>query len=496
MCQGVVKLSEKAVFEKVTAREKYGYGVGCLGHDMCYALVGSFFMNYCTDQVGVSPLFMGILFFFARIWDAINDPMMGIIVDNTKNKFGKYRTWILAGGVSNSIILIFLFTDPSRFASSDVAKCVYIGTLYVIWGMTYTLMDVPYWSFVSAISPDPKIRNEVSTIPRIFSGIGQALTQVGTFSVVAWLGSTSIKQGYFRWACIIAFLFTFFCVVCVCCIKERPIVNQDKRFSFKEAIQTLKNNDQLMYLVLVLILINMAMNMATSVAVYYFKYSWYDGNSYSVFASVVGVAIFVGMLLYAKLAKKFDKKKLFVFGMLVPVIAFIAMVFLSSALRELEVSKRLICFMIPAFIFCPGFGLVNVATTVMIADTVDYGEWKLGYRSECIIFSMQTFMVKFATAFVGLITGIGLSIAGFDLKNVLADTANTDEALTAAINGLQAAGVLDNVQTTLDILMFAFPPALLLLGAFIYIRKYKLNNSYMERISGELIERRAETNEQ
>ena len=95
--------------EKVTAKEKYSYGIGAFGKDMVYAVVATYLMIFFTDEVGISSVFVGSLFFFSRFWDAINDPIMGLIVDNTKTKWGKFRPWILIGTLINAVVLIFLF---------------------------------------------------------------------------------------------------------------------------------------------------------------------------------------------------------------------------------------------------------------------------------------------------------------------------------------------------------------------------------------------------
>ena len=130
---------------KLTSKEKYSFGIGAIGKDAVYNIVAVYFMFYLTDVLGISAGFIGGLFFVARIWDAVNDPMMGLIVDNTRTKWGKFRPWILIGTIVNSIVLIFLFTDCGLTGKS---LYVYVSIVYILWGMTYTLMDVPYWSML------------------------------------------------------------------------------------------------------------------------------------------------------------------------------------------------------------------------------------------------------------------------------------------------------------------------------------------------------------
>ena len=138
-------------------KSKLGYGVGAVGLDLSYGMFYSFLAKYLTDVLGLSSSFLLILTPIARIWDGINDPMMGTIVDNTHTKMGKYRPWILRGSMLNAIVLVFLFSNPLKL--TGVALCAYVAIAYVAWGMTNTMADIPYWSMVPSFTSDPKERN-------------------------------------------------------------------------------------------------------------------------------------------------------------------------------------------------------------------------------------------------------------------------------------------------------------------------------------------------
>lgn len=126
----------------VNAKMKLSYGLGALGKDYACAIVYLFLMYYLTDVVGLVPAFVGTLFLVARMWDAINDPMMGMIVDNTRSRWGKFRPWIFIGTVLNAIILVALFFIPSGM--SQKALYAYVAIVYILWGMSYTVMDIPF----------------------------------------------------------------------------------------------------------------------------------------------------------------------------------------------------------------------------------------------------------------------------------------------------------------------------------------------------------------
>lgn len=145
--------------------------IGAIGKDAICNLVGAFLMLYFTDTLGLNPAFVGVLFAVARIWDAVNDPMMGMICDNTRTRFGKFRIWLIIGTLVNSVFFILLFTTLGIEKGSPTMY-IYVSVMYVLYGMTYTIMDVPYWSWLPNLSSNPEERESISVIPRIFASLG------------------------------------------------------------------------------------------------------------------------------------------------------------------------------------------------------------------------------------------------------------------------------------------------------------------------------------
>lgn len=128
---------------KIPGRIKYTFALGALGKDMIYGMIATFSMIYFTDIIKVNPVFIGVMFFVAKLWDAFNDLFMGMIVDNTRSRWGKFIPWLVIGTLVNSIVFVVLFTD---FHLDGVGLCVFATAAYILWGMTYTIMDIPYWS--------------------------------------------------------------------------------------------------------------------------------------------------------------------------------------------------------------------------------------------------------------------------------------------------------------------------------------------------------------
>lgn len=201
----------------ITIKEKLSYGIGAVGKDAACALYYTYLMYYLTDVVQLNVAFVGSLFLFARLWDAINDPMMGWVVDNTKTRWGKFRPWILIGTLVNSIIVLFLFWNPVGHMS-ETAVYIYCAVFYVLWGMSYTLMDVPYWSMIPSFSSNPDTRDQMSSIPRIGALMGGTVINSFGLAFVAALGigmGGTESDGWFRLTLCIVVVFILCELICV-----------------------------------------------------------------------------------------------------------------------------------------------------------------------------------------------------------------------------------------------------------------------------------------
>jgi Na+/melibiose symporter and related transporters len=143
---------------ELKTRQKAAYGVGAIGKDMVYSLVASYLLVYFNDILGINGAFIGVMFMAARVFDAFNDPFMGVIVEKTHTRFGKFRPWIFLGTLLNALVLIGIFTIPSKLSGNALLVFITIG--YILWGVTYTLMDIPFWSMIPAITKSGKSQRE------------------------------------------------------------------------------------------------------------------------------------------------------------------------------------------------------------------------------------------------------------------------------------------------------------------------------------------------
>ena len=441
-------------------KQKLGYGLGAVGKDLVYAFVSGFILYYYNDVLGISGVFTGVMMMAARVFDAFNDPLMGVVVEKTNTRMGKFRPWILTGTVLNALILYGMFAMPESITGTSML--VYASVAYVLWGVSYTLMDIPFWSMIPAVTSPGKDRENLSVIGRTCASVGFAVPTIMTMLLVTRLGS-SVRQGFAIVAACAAVLFVIFEVVCVLMLRERETVRQETP-SIRQMLSALVKNDQAMVVVVGIIVFNASLYLTTQLAVYFFKYDMLNSDLYSLFGTVGGGTQILAMASLPLLRKRFSAKKI-LSGALLITIAGYAYLFILSSLGIRSVPLLLIA----PFIIYIGFGLATVLTTIFLADSVDYGEYKTGARNESVIFSMQTFVVKLASAISVLIAGVGIDLIGLD-PELLKQTPST-------LLGLR-------------LLMIAVPVAGLLFSILFFHRKYKLTEEENARIAEELKNRR------
>ena len=443
--------------EKLSWPAKISYGVGAFGKDLVYAIVATFFTFYLTDICRISPIFVGNLFLAARLFDAINDPVMGLIVDNTRSRWGKFRPWILLGTILNAIVLAFLFFNPGL---SGGQQLTYVAVTYFLWGLTYTIMDIPYWSMVPALTDDEKERNTISVIPRIFASVAWMVIGYFGLKLVTFLGNGEQAAGFARLALAISGVFVLCSLITVCFVKEhvapQRAVNRG-RTSPKEMIRILARNDQVIVVLVLSLLFNISFQLSNGFAVYYFKYAVGIQDLVSVYLLAAGLAQLCGLFGYPFLASLIGRKAVFSASALCPIVGFAFL--LAGVLPGQELFRQAAVFLIGGVVNF-GIGLSLGILTVMLADVVDYGEYKFGTRNESILFSTQTFVVKFAGALSGFITGAGLSFIGF------------------VPDAVQAPGAIWGIR----LIMGGIPIVLSLLYLAVFWKFYRLDGAFLAKI--------------
>ena len=448
---------------KLTFREKYSYGIGALGKDLAYAIVATYLMVYFTDVVGLNPAFVGTLFLVARLWDAINDPAMGMIVDNTRSKFGKFRPWIFIGTIVNAIVIIFLFRKPNL---EGLPLYAYFSIMYILWGMTYTIMDIPYWSMIPSLTSSKEEREQVSVIPRIFASTAWLI--VGTFglSIISKLGNGDTIKGYSVFAIVVAIVFIISTMITCLNVKERVETPKNaEKVSFKQAINIIRKNDQLVVFIGIVFAMNLVMQISGTMAIYYFRYVSGKESLFSVYQAFAGIAEISGLVLLPMLTKKIGREDVFKLGSILPIGGFLVL-FVAGIFAP----QNAVFIAIAGVVLKLGSGFLLGSTTIMLADVVDYGEYKLGTRNESIVFSVQTLLVKGASAVAGWLVGVGLSLVGY--------VAGTTQTATTILG--------------MKVIMIWIPIACAIVMYAIYKSKYKINGKFHDKMLAELERRKSE----
>lgn len=451
---------------KISLREKLGYGVGAIGLDLSYGMFYSYLSIYLTNALGISPAFLLIITPLARLWDGINDPMMGMIVDRTKTKMGKYRPWIIIGATINAVVLCLLFNNPG-FAAGSVGLYVYAAVLYVLWGMTNTLADIPFWSMVPSFASEEKDRNLVSTIARAFSGLGQGIISIFTPIAVAYLGgvagskldsmtSDTLSKGFGKWSIITAVGLIFFAAISVFSTKERRIVVNNDKFSFKGAINVIKQNDQLLVFMLFAMISNAGFYMTSGISSYYFTSVLGDLTLQSKFNLMGTVGSVLAILVVPVCSKFMNNRSIYKLSLSMAAAGYIGMAIVGYLIPG-NVTLLGICYILTSL----GTGSMFVNQTVMLADCVDYGEYKTGKRNQSLTFSMKGFLQKMAYTIQAIIMYATFTVTGYDGE--------------AAVQTPQA-------QNAISFLMFIVPPAMMIISFIIFSKKYKIYGEFKQEV--------------
>ena len=452
--------------ERLSGRSKLSYALGAVGKDMVYMLSASYVLYYFQDLLGVSAVAMGIILMAAA---------------KTKTRWGKFRPWLLIGTVTNAVILYLMFAAPPKLDGAGLTA--YAAVFYILWGVTYTMMDIPYWSMIPAFTQGGKERENLTTLARTCAGVGSAIITIATMAVVPMLGkmiggvegNAGEIVGFKYFSLIIAALFVLFTVFMCVSIKEKSTAEM-KTAGVGEMFKALVQNDQAMAVTLTIVLINMSIYITSNLVIYFFKYDFGGtgwNNAYVLFNMFGGaIQVLSMMLFYPLLRKKFTSLQIFYICLGMAIVGYAVLLLLAFT----NMSSVFILF-IPAFCIFAANGMLTVITTVFLANTVDYGELKNHRRDESVIFSMQTFVVKLASGVAVFLTGIGLDLIGL--------VGNTDDTGEIAV---QSASTI----TGLRLLMTVLPILTLIAVFFFFGKKFKLTDAKMAEIGEQLKEKRGE----
>ena len=468
---------------KLSGRAKLSYALGAVGKDMVYMLSASYVLYYFQDLLGVNAIAMGIILMAARVFDAFNDPIMGVIVAKTRTRWGRFRPWLLIGTLTNAAVLFLMFSAPPRLDGAGLTA--YAAVTYILWGVTYTMMDIPYWSMIPAFTQGGREREGLTTLARTSAGVGSAIVTVFTMMLVPMLGNLfagadagakAIEIAGFRWfTLLVAILFVVFTVLTCLNVKEKSTASMET-VSVGQMFKALVQNDQAMTVTIAIVLINTSIYITSNLVIYFFKYDfgttgWND--AYVLFNMFGGAMQVLSMMaLYPLLRRKFNSLQIFYICLGMAVAGYAVLLGLSFT----SMSSVFILF-VPAFFIFSANGMLSVITTVFLANTVDYGELKNDRRDESVIFSMQTFVVKLASGVAALIASVCLSV------NHLQSGTEVSEADKLVDWSL---GVSQSAKAGLRFTMAVIPIIGLVIAFFWFRKKYILTDEKVEEMAAQV----------
>ncbi|HOO43781.1 MAG TPA: glycoside-pentoside-hexuronide (GPH):cation symporter [Bacillota bacterium] len=396
-----------ALEKRLMNRNKWTYSLGGIGRDMMYSLVASFFIIFIQFTKGLTAQqfsVVGIILVIGRIWDGINDPIMGGIVDNTRSKWGKFKPWIVLGAILTGISVILMFNLPV----TGWGFVIFFGIIYFFWEIAWTLNDIPYWSLLPNLATDKKNRDQIAMMVVVFAAVGAFLANaIVTFTTVG----NAIK-GY----SIISITFVIFFLACTALtvfgVKEPRMIQPEKeeKVSLKQMFGSIKNNDQLLWSALSLLLYSVGSGLLVALGYNFFYLELgYDGSMVLVFIVTFGVTTIVIQSFYAQIAKRFKRNTLLKFSIAIIVFGYLMMLaldyipFLSVSLFTVSLFGGLVF---------GGQAIFYMVTIVNMTNTIEYNEYRTGQRNEAVLFSLRPFVTKLASAIQQGVVTLVLVVSG------------------------------------------------------------------------------------
>ncbi len=451
--------------KSLAARNRVFFGLGTVGRDMFYSMVSMFLIYFLTEVLDLSDATfaaVGTALTVLRVFDALNDPFMGLIVDNTVSKYGKFKPWILFGALTGAVVFVLLFADLGLAASNPALYVVLFTVFYLSWDILYGLNDIAYWSMLPAISLDQKQRERVGSFAKMCANVGLFTVVVGILPITGMLGGAlgSLKTAWLVFALIVAALMIGFQIFTLAGVREMrtDTFKQEEKTSLKELFRAVFKNDQLMVATVSMGLFMIGYSTTTTFGTYFFKYAYRDEGMYSIFAAVLGVSQLASYASFPLFSKRFTRRQLYVAATALVVAGYL--LFFFSPMNMLFIGAA-------GLMIFVGQAFIGMLMLMFLADTIEYGQWKLGKRNQAVTFSIQPLINKIGGAIATGIVTATLLVSGINRAETPADV--TQEGLFI----MKAA-------------MMILPLLIIVAGFLVYRFKYKIDDKFYQKMIADL----------
>lgn len=458
---------------KITSRLAYSFGA--FGHDAFYATLSTYFIMFVTSHLfdkssgaqGTKMIaYITMIIAALRFVELAIDPLIGNAIDNTNSRWGHFKPWIVTGGTIGSVVLALLFTSLGGLNTSNpILYLIVFAILYITMDIFYSFKDVGFWSMIPAISFDSAEREKTATYARVGSNIGQNIVGVVVMPIVLMFSTKANSgqgdnRGWMAFGIIIAAVALISALAVAMGTKENDseLRKNTEKTTFKQVFKVLARNDQLMWLSLTYGIYTAGMAITNSLELYYFTYILGDASKFTLLGSLNAIIGVFAVLAFPPLAKKFSRRKVFFLAISVMIIALIMFALAGQSLPMILTSAVL--FYIPQ-------PLIFLVVLMVLSDSVEYGQLKFGHRDESLTLSVRPLLDKLGGAISNGVVGLTAVWAG----------------MTA---GATAGDVTSHGQAIFKLMMFGVPAAMILIGAFIFFKKVKLDEKMHAEIVDEL----------
>ncbi|ALC83035.1 MULTISPECIES: MFS transporter [Bacillus] len=419
--------------------ERIGYGLGDMSYNLVFQFVNAYLLFFYTDVGGIHPAVIATLFLVVRILDAIFDPIMGVIMDKTNTRWGKARPYLLWVSLPFALFLFLCFTSPPFGPTGNI---LYAYVTYILLGMSFSMQTIPVNSLTGRITNDVQERTILTTTRMVLVYIGILLSISCATPLATAFGGENQAFGFQMTALVYAIVSIILNLLSFFTVRERVVPKKSKKHGIKMTLSVLFKNKPLLILTSAFLVFSIGFNIKISTMVYYFTYNIHQKE-----LVFLGTVLFFGAALISNLfipafSKKWGRKNMMIISAAISLISYVGLHFTPYTSVTL----------IFIWLFASGFFTTPLNTLAwgMIADCVDYAEWKAGVRADGVVISSMSFTNKLGVALAGSFSAIYLGIAGY--------VPNVEQTLTSlnAIKNMNA--LIPGVFILLSIIIICFYP--------------------------------------